>query len=218
MPIRSILLSTPWHVICLLGAFCGVMIRLVRGITFEVGGSPTEPFVITAAELVSLLFALTTVVLLTPSMPHIDLRRRRAQWLSVFRQTVGAMMVVIVAYFASIQINVAYHLQPGTDSAVSPESELIINNSVLIFAAGGMMITQWGKSLGVTATIVLWATCNAPLVFFTNFTPWPFAVLLGEGPWFSLEHVAATGLVLIANFLVQFRVAGAGAFAIRADR
>ena len=128
------------------------------------------------------------------------------------------MIVVIVAYFASIQINAAYHLQPGTDSAVSPESELIINNSVLIFAAGGIMITQWGKSLGVAATIVLWATCNAPLVFFTNFTPWPFAVLLGEGPWFSLEHVTATGLVLIANFLVQFRVAGAGAFAIRADR
>lgn len=218
MPIRSIFLSTPWHVISLLGASCGVMIRLVRGVIFEVGGTPTEPFVITAAELVSLLFALTTVVLLTPSMPHIDLRRRRAQWLSIFRQMFGAMIVVIVAYFASTQITVAYHLQPGADSAVSPESELIINNSVLIFAAGGILITQLGKSLGVAATIVLWATCNAPLVFLTNFTPWPFAVLLDEGPWFSLEHLAATGLVLVANFLVQFRVAGAGVFAIRADR
>ena len=218
MPIRSIFLSTPWHVIILLGAFCDVMIFLVRGVTFEVGGSPTEPFVITAAELVSLLFALTTVVLLSPSMPHIDLRRRRAQWLSVVRQTIGAMIVLIVSNFASSQIKVAYYLQSGTDSAVGPESELIINNSVLIFATAGILIAQWGKSLGVAATVVLWLTCNAPLVFFTNLTPWPFAVLLGEGPWFSLKHVAATGLVLTANFVVQFRTAGAGAFAIRADR
>lgn len=164
MPIRSIFLSTPWHVIILLGAFCDVMIFLVRGVTFEVGGTPTEPFVITAAELVSLLFALTTVVLLSPSMPHIDLRRRRAQWLSVVRQTIGAMIVLIVSNFASSQIKVAYYLQSGTDSAVGPESELIINNSVLIFATAGILIAQWGKSLGVAATVVLWLTCNAPLV------------------------------------------------------
>ncbi|WP_146183364.1 hypothetical protein [Corynebacterium liangguodongii] len=208
-----------------LAGVCAIMVRFLRDITFHVGPSSIDPYVITASEIVPLLYAVCAVALAAPRMPDVDLRRIRAQWLAVGRYATAALLVAGVASFAAYQVKVAYFLEMQSFTRVllsseggGPESELIVNNSLLLLAIAGIAITLLGKLRGVIASIVLWMLANSPLLFTYDLSPWPFDILEEEGPWVSWPHIGTTAVVFLAAFLVEFRTAGASAVAAREDK
>ncbi|WJY68045.1 hypothetical protein [Corynebacterium auris] len=218
MPIRSVLRSMPWVTLLVLLGTCMLGVRALRVISFHVGRDPFDPFVVTAPEIASLIFAVCAAALAAPTMPEVDLRRPRSQWLAVARHAGAALCVVAVASFADHQVKAGFVVLAETTQGGVPESELIINNSLLLFAIAGLAITALGKLRGVVVSLAVWLAANSALLFFSGFTPWPFAVLAEAGPWFSWPHVAATLLVLAADAAVQHRTAGASGRALRADR
>lgn len=217
MPLRSLCRATPWMLIGVLTLGCLPAIRLIRGIRFTIAGPPDDPNIIVANEVVCVLYAICVAALIAPTMPEIDLRRPRAQRLAVTRLVIAAACVLIVSGFAAHQLNLAYFAEAGT-SSMAPESELLINNSMLVFGIAAVAITLLGKLRGIPLALLSWIVGIAPLVFFYDINLWPFAALRGDGPWCSWPHIAVTLSVLMIALATQFRTAGVGSWALSAER
>lgn len=217
MPLRSLCRATPWMLIGVLTLGCLPAIRVIRGIRFTIAGPPDDPNIIVANEVVCVLYAICVAALIAPTMPEIDLRRPRAKILAVARLVIAGSCVLIVSGFAARQLNLAYFAEAGTTS-VAPESELLINNSMLVFGIATVAITLLGKLRGIPLALLSWVIGIAPLVFFHDINLWPFAALRGDGPWCSWPHIAVTLLVLMIALAIQFRTAGVGSWALAAER
>lgn len=217
MPLRSLCRATPWMLIGVLTLGCVLAIRLIRGIRFTIAGPPDDPNIIVANEVVCVLYAICMAALIAPTMPEIDLRRPRAQRLAATRLVIAAACVIFVSGFAAHQLNLAYFAEAGTTST-APESELLINNSMLVFGIDTVAITLLGKLRGIPLALLSWVIGIAPLVFFYDINLWPFAALRGDGPWCSWPHIAVTLIVLVIALATQFRTAGVGSWALAAER
>lgn len=215
MPLKSIVRTNPWGVMAALTILSIGMNYVLREIASRLAGPPGEQNAVAAAELVCVLFAIIMAALITPSMPFLDLRRRRAKRLALGRLLVAGVAVAVVSATGSYFTILAYHAEVGRTD-VSPEAELIIHNALLVFAIAGILITLLGKLVGIHLTIALWLAGMSPLVFSYTVTLWPFAALREAGPWFSPPHIAVSaGALLIAGTL-QYTCAGV-AKATRSD-
>lgn len=217
VPLRSLCRATPWMLIGVLTLGCLLAIRVIRGIRFTIAGPPDDPNIIVANEVVCVLYAICVAALIAPSLPEIDLRRPRAQKLAVARLLIAGTCVLLVSGFAAHQLNLAYFAEAGT-SNTAPESELLINNSMLVFGIASVTTTLLGKLRGIPLALLSWVVGIAPLVFFYDINLWPFATLQGDGPWCSWPHIAVTVVALISALAIQFSTAGVGSWALAAER
>lgn len=214
IPFRSITSTVPWTPLFGTIATSMVMIYLqgVEGITLA--GEREYRVQISHAEVIATLAALIVVILLTPPLPDVDLRRPRAKLLAVSRLALAYVCVLVISTFASWSIRHTFIIKTALAVSEIPElpaSELIISNCVFLASICAVMNALRGRGAAILCTFGVWALTFAPVFFIVDFQTWPLDYFQGPGPWFSLPHVFATAALVCVTFAVQWQTAGAGA-------
>lgn len=205
--------TLPLSTLLVLTVTSSLALVTLRHISFSVGIATFDPYVITANEIVCVLYSAIISALIFPPLADFDLRRERAQKLAVSRYLTGFILVSLLAAFASFQVNQAFFTAAGS-AAVRPESELIIHNSILVYGVGTIATSVLGSSRGIPLSLLIWTVGVSPLFFMYPVSLWPFDSFNDAGPWCSTPHIVFGTLIFFAGGLLQWRTAGAGSAAL----
>lgn len=171
---------------------------------------------IAAIEFVCILSALVLVTLAAPRLQDIDLFRPRAKLFALVRFLYSFILLTITAGLTAYIVTESYLREEFPEEAARqaattvPESEVLIHNSLFIFAVAGILIPIIGQSLGVLASLIVWVVGYFPGLLNPRVELWPLAKMDEVGPWFSIPHILTTASLLFVACVVQYRTAGMG--------
>lgn len=205
--LRALYLTLPRTALLVLVAACLAAIRLVRAILIPLPGPAFPPVTIASSEGICILFSACIAMLMLPVLPEFDLRRTRARWLALSRFCFGGAIVASVAAFAAWQHTLAYFAALPEATRV-PESELIINNALFIYAMTCILSPFVSAGIAAASSVLFWVAGLAPVLFIENINLWPLDYFQGPGPWVSLPHIVTTATLLVAAGAVHFSTAG----------
>lgn len=209
MPWKSLFHATPWLAILLLAA-CNIAVSYgLRGKVFVIAGLPPETVAVARAEFVCVIVGVIVMLLIAPTMPNVDLRRRRARYSAVVRFIIGVLVVFTISAITA-RFNTMDYLRQvaGSIEHAVPESELLINNTLLITCLAGCLAPLTNKAFTAIASIAAWIAGYIPAVIHPGINLWPLDYYHGPGPWFSLPHIAVTATLALAAIIIQYATAG----------
>lgn len=161
----------------------------------------------TLSEIVIVLF--TGMLLVATSSPLRDweMNRRRARFLTTAIWLLELIALVGAAWLARCRINIAYS-RAAPDAQTFPESELELNNIVLMFALLTICIAMFGRTYGFVIALLAYAA----LVVCAGFIPpdayYPLGIFQGPGPWWKPWTIASTSTATLLAGWYYFRQNG----------